>query len=95
MLRVRPPQGQIPLYDASGMLVAWVAEAWCEAHADHLRVIRTRRAARIVRCYLREDGAFTEWLEATLRRSDFGNAFVQRFESGAACWALRGVRGSR
>ncbi|MEJ5370256.1 MAG: hypothetical protein WHT08_18245 [Bryobacteraceae bacterium] len=95
MLRVRPPAGQVPLYGADGVLQAWVAADWVEAHCDHLRVVRTRRAHRVVRAYLRSDSDLTEWLEATMRRSNFGNAFVQHFESGAACWALRGVRGSR
>ncbi|MEJ5370307.1 MAG: hypothetical protein WHT08_18505 [Bryobacteraceae bacterium] len=76
--------------------MAWVAEAWCEAHADHLRVIRTRRARRIVRCYLREtDDVLTQWLEATLRRSNYGHGVLQQLPSGHLCWTLAGVRGSR
>lgn len=85
----------IPLYDASGSLIGWVTPEWCEEHAAHLRLIRTRRARAVVRAYLREDDSeLIQWLERTGRRSDYGAAFVQHLD-GRVCWALRGVRGSR
>ncbi|MCS7041996.1 MAG: hypothetical protein NZR01_04315, partial [Bryobacteraceae bacterium] len=87
--------GHIPLYDTGGHLLAWVASEWCEAHAAHLRLVRTRRARAVVRAYLRADDApLLAWLEASGRHSNFGEAFLQPLDGGR-CWALRGVVGSR
>ncbi len=90
----------IPVYWPDGTLARWASEAWVEEHAGNLRVVRTRRAQRAVRAYLRgdDDGATAEllaWLAATGRRSDYGEAFRQRLDNGRRCWALRGTPGSR
>ena len=66
---------------------------WCERHAPHLRLVRSRRGV-LKRCYLREhDDELTLWLQATGRRSSFGCAFQQVLACGRT-WALKGVRGS-
>lgn len=86
----------IPLYDAGGRLLAWVRADWCEAHAAHLRLVRTRRARAIARAYLRsDDGELVAWLERTGGCSNYGAGFLQHLDCGARAWALRGVRGSR
>lgn len=84
----------IPLYDASGGLLGWVAPEWAEAHAPHLRVVRNRRG-HPTRAYLRsDDGELIQWLERTGRRSSFGAAFLQHLD-GCVVWSLRGVPGSK
>jgi len=86
--------GEVPLYSDAGALIGWVAPEWAEAHAAHLRIVRSRRARAVVRAYLREDdGALVAWLEQSGRRSNYGAAFLQHLD-GRVVWALRGVRGS-
>lgn len=85
----------IPLYSSAGGLLAWVEPAWAEAHAPHLRLVRTRRARAIVRAYLRSDDSdLVQWLERTGRRSSYGQGFLQHLD-GRVVWALKGVPGSR
>jgi hypothetical protein len=85
----------IPLYSAAGGLLGWVAPEWCEEHAAHLRLVRTRRARAVVRAYLKPDSPMTGWLEATARRSSYGAAFQQALPCGRRTWALKGTPGSR
>jgi len=85
----------IPLYDAGGGLLAWVAPDFLDQHGLHLRVIRNRRG-HPTRAYLRsDDGELVAWLERTGGRSGYGVGFLQHLDCGARTWALRGTPGSR
>lgn len=86
---------QVPLYSEAGALLGWVAPEWAEAHAGHLRLVRTRRAQAIARAYLKPDSPMVAWLERTGGRSSYRVGFLQHLDCGARTWALRGVRGSR
>lgn len=88
--------GQAALYDASGRLLGWASNEWLERNAGHLRLVRSRRAHRIMRAYLRQDdGALVEWLGQTGRRSSYGCAFEQKLPCGRRTWALRGTPGAQ
>lgn len=83
----------IPLYDAGGSLLMWVAADFLDRHRCHLRIVINRRG-HPTRAYLKPDSPMVEWLEATARRSSFGTGFQQHLPCGRT-WALRGTAGSR
>jgi len=85
---------EVPVYSPAGKLLTFVPPEWCERHAPHLRLVRSKRGA-LKRAMLRcDDGDLTAFLEATGRRSNFGAAFEQHLPCGRVVWALKGVRGS-
>lgn len=54
---------EVPVYSPAGRLLSWAPLEWCERHAPHLRLVRTRRGV-LKRAMLRsDDGGLVEWLE--------------------------------
>jgi predicted pyridoxine 5'-phosphate oxidase superfamily flavin-nucleotide-binding protein len=54
---------EVPVYSPAGRLLSWAPLEWCERHAPHLRLVRTRRGV-LKRAMLRSgDGGLVEWLE--------------------------------
>jgi hypothetical protein len=85
---------EVPVYSPAGRLLSWAPLEWCERHAPHLRLVRTRRGV-LKRAMLRsDDGGLVEWLEASGRRSSYGRGYQQHLPCGRVVWALKGVRGS-
>ena len=85
---------EVPVYSPAGRLLSWAPLGWCERHAPHLRLVRTRRGV-LKRAMLRsDDGGLVEWLEASGRRSSYGHGYQRHLPCGRVVWALKGVRGS-